>query len=390
MKRLVREEKFKIPDYIFIALSILNIGIFVFSSDIFGNIGLFSLFARMLIIVNVAVLLLGFLKQSSSHAVKQYITIFFMFLFGVLSYLICRPISLFDFVVLFAGYLAVPVYAVSVPKLKFNSNLIVWFRLISVVYAFYFIYRGFFTPTYREGTGALLMGYINSNTTGAYMFLVSLFVLLSFNNAAKRIWRIFSYLIVTLLLYLIIQTQCRTAFILTSVCLIYAVLPKIYRPGKIFAAISVVSSFLFYYIYIYLYQMRWNIDLTILDKTVYSGRQEIFLEYGIKYTVFGNFEELFSGLNVSVGVVNTLGIVGFIAFLVFYINFLSSPVMQNYKGKRRERRNLPLLCFCAIMIHGCVETVLFTGGSVFAGVIGCIIAVIICNNQDVQQKQIKR
>ena len=136
--------------------------------------------------------------------------------------------------------------------------------------------------------------------------------------------------------------------------------------------------------------MRWNIDLTILDKTVYSGRQEIFLEYGIKYTVFGNFEELFSGLNVSVGVVNTLGIVGFIAFLVFYINFLSSPVMQNYKGKRRERRNLPLLCFCAIMIHGCVETVLFTGGSVFAGVIGCIIAVIICNNQDVQQKQIKR
>ena len=371
-------------------LSVLNVGVFVFSSDIFGNIGLFSLFARLLIIVNLGVLLLGFLKQSSSHAVKQYVTIFFMLIFGVLSYLINRPISLFEFIVLFAGYLAVPVYAVSVPKLKFNRNMIVWFRIISVVYALYFIYRGFFTPTYREGSGALLLGYINSNTTGAYMFLVSLFVLLSFNNAAKRIWRIFSYLIVAILLYLIIQTQCRTAFILTGLCLVYAVLPKIYRPGKLFVTVSVLSSYLFYYLYTYLYQISWNTDLTILDRTFYSGRQITFLEIGLKYSLFGDFKELFGGLNVSLGVLNTLGIIGFVLFLIFYTTFLFSPIMQNYKGKRREKRNLPLICFCAIMFHGCVETVLFTGGSVFAGVIGCIIAVIMCNNQDVQQKQIKR
>ncbi len=374
--------RINVMDWLFIAVCCCNMGIFLFSSDMFYNFGLFSLSARLFIILNILTFILTMFRPTDKYQTWQVLIMIFMAFFMVTSYVIRPAGSLYDFVIALTGYIAVPIYALAVQRVSFSDTMIKVLRVVSVIYAALFIYRGYFARTYRPNSDALTLGYTNPNTTGAYMFLICLFVLLAFDNVEKKVWRYFSYCLVALMLYPILLTQCRAAFFLTMICYVYAVFPKIYRPQKVFPAVCVVFPWFFYYLYIYLYKIGWNVDAMLLDKTIYSGRQETFLSENIVYTLLGYFSKGFAGLNSAVGVINTLGIIGFVLYAAFYICFLTAPFMQSYIGKRVNKRNLPLVCMSALMLYGCVESMMFTAGTVFAGMIGCILAVIACNHKE--------
>lgn len=380
--RLDNKQRTSIIDLLFAAVCCCNMGIFLFGSDLFGNEGLLSLSARIYILLDIIILACILLRPFDKNQKRQLITMALMAFFAVITYILKPSGSLFDFVITLIGYIAVPIYALAVQKVSFCNGMIYLLRVVSVIYALFFIYRGYITPTFRPGSDALMLGYINPNITGAYMFLVCILLLVAFNNVEKKIWRYMSYALVVLVLYPILLTQCRSALLLTSACLVYAVFPRIYRPKKLFPVVCTVFPWAFYYLYLYLYRVGWNLDMELLDKTIYSGRQETFVNEKIIYTLFGNFDKNFGGLNSAVGVINTLGLIGFVLFVVFYVSFLTAPLMQNYKGKRVEKRNLPLFCMGALMLHGCVESAMFTAGTVYAGMVGCILVAIACNNRE--------
>lgn len=372
-----------VVDLIFIVITLTNLGIFIFSSAISYNESIFSFCARLLILLNLFLLLVTVFQknkfpvtQKTSHRLLGLAAISIF-----ISYLLNQQDGFINFMIRFCGYLAVPIYIFAVQRFTFSKKMSSWFKFIAAIYVLFFCTALIFGPTYHPVTGALTLGYHNPNATGAIFLMTAVFVQLAFYNSVKRFPRWFSYIAVAVLIYLIILTQCRSAFLLTLVCFIYAISPRSFRPGKIYILLCLCSSYIFYYLYIYLFESGWQLEATILDRTIYSGRQNAFIEYGIDYTLFGDFA--IDGLNLAATLINSIGIVGTLLLAAYYAKNLLSPFFQNIHDHNNSHKNLPLFCLGALFVHGCVEVAFFTAGSFFGSMIGCILAVIACNRQEI-------
>ena len=339
------QERTTISNRMIILVSILNLFFLIFTSSFAFNESMASICAR--------------------HAKKNYL-LFLALLFSLLiSYILSSQGGGMDFLITMCSYLAVPIYMLVIPSVKFSDRTLCWFKKIGVCYVLFFVAAYLFKPAYQRVSGALTLGYSNSNTAGMYMYLTAIFLLLAFQNCSNKNEKLFSYGIVGIIDFLIVRTQCRTAFLLTSLCLICAFFPNILHPKKRFAVVCVVSPLVFYYLYSYLYKI-----------TIYSGRQKMFASQDMSFSLFGNYVHHFAGLNVALVFMTSVGILGFSIFMIYSILFMLSPFIQSSQTLIPEQCNLKLICIGTIFIYGCVESALFTGGSVFAGLIGCAMAAI--------------
>lgn len=353
-----------------ILISILNLIFFISTSSFALNPSIASICAQGLIGINILFLVV-FVGNNFRHAQKDFIIFLLLLLSLLLSYIVSLQSGLKDLFITASAYLSVPIYMLVIPHINLKVKTFEWFKKIGICYALFFIVAYLYKPVYHTFSGALTFGFSNSNTAGMYLYLTSIFILMAFRDSSKKYEKFFSYGIVVILDYLIAQTQCRTAFLLTTFCLICAVFPSLFRPKNRFAVACVVSPVVFYYLYSFLYKISWNLDLTILGRTIYSGRQDMFAIEGIKLSLLGNYVHHFAGLNTAAVLINAVGILGFAIFIIYSILFLTSSFIQRADS---NRCNLKLICVGTIFIYGCVESALFTGGSVFAGMIGCILA----------------
>ena len=369
------QERTTISNRMIILVSILNLFFLIFTSSFAFNESMASICARGLMFTNIAFLMLFMIKKSR-HAKKNYL-LFLALLFSLLiSYILSSQGGGMDFLITMCSYLAVPIYMLVIPSVKFSDRTLCWFKKIGVCYVLFFVAAYLFKPAYQRVSGALTLGYSNSNTAGMYMYLTAIFLLLAFQNCSNKNEKLFSYGIVGIIDFLIVRTQCRTAFLLTSLCLICAFFFFILHPKKRFTVVCVVSPLVFYYLYSYLYKISWNLDFTILGRTIYSGRQKMFASQDMSFSLFGNYVHHFAGLNVALVFMTSVGILGFSIFMIYSILFMLSPFIQSSQTLIPEQCNLKLICIGTIFIYGCVESALFTGGSVFAGLIGCAMAAI--------------
>ena len=364
-----------IADKLIILVSVFNLFFLIFTSSFAFNEMLASLCARGLMLINI-IFFVMFTIKNIRHAKKNYL-LFLILAFSLgISYLLSPQGGLGNFFINLCSYLAVPIYMLVIPAVKVSDKTRQWLKKISVCYVLFFIVAYLYNPTILAATGALTLGFSNPNTAGMYMYLTAIFLLLAFQNCGNKYEKLLSYGLVIILDYLIAQTQCRTAFLLTLFCLICAIFPNFFHPKKKFAVACVLSPIIFYYLYMYLYKMSWNLDFTILGRTIYSGRQEMFMLQGMDFSLFGNYAQNFEGLNVALAFVNTVGVFGLCAFIIYSILFMLSPFVQNSTTATSNSSYLKLICIGTIFIYGCVEVALVTGGSVFAGLIGCAMATI--------------
>lgn len=368
-------ERTTISNRLIVLVSILNLFFLMFTSSLAFNEFIASICARGLIISNLTFLIL-FMIRNSRHAKSNYL-LFLALLFSLLiSYILSSLGSWMDFFITMCSYLSVPIYMLVIPSVKFSNKTFSWFKKIGIFYALFFIMSFLYKPTILPFSGALTLGYSNSNTAGMYMYLVAIFILLAFQSCSHRNEKKISYILVAIIDYLIVRTQCRTAFLLTSLCLICAIFPNLFHPKKKLAVACVVSPMVFFYLYSFLYKISWNLDFTILGRTIYSGRQAMFASQGMQFSLFGNYSHHFGGLNIALVFITSVGVLGFSLFTIYSILFMLSPFVQKRQVLTPNQCNLNLLCIGTIFIYGCVESALFTGGSVFAGLIGCAMATI--------------
>lgn len=360
-------------------VSVLNLAVFVFSSDTFYNVGLFSFSARLLLVFNIVILLcVVTLRMLDRRVFHTLCLLAIIIVTAYMSFSIHPYGSTNDFITLLAGYLAVPIYMLVVPEIEYSEDMRSWFKVVCLLYALFFIYCGFLTPTYREGTNALMLGYSNSNRTGAYMLLTVVLMIVLFAREVKIWIRVCTWIIEICLMYLMVLTQCRTAFLIALACLIYSVLPKTPEIGKKFSIFCVIFPAVFLVLYVLAYTQGWLSDVTILGRTIYSGRQETFVSDSQSLSVFGNYAAgRFVGLNYVQAVLNTWGIVGLGLCWLYYIRFFISDFLDDCDYMFSN--NLSRFCFSVLMLHGCTEASFFTGGTVYAGMLGCILFVISMN-----------
>lgn len=358
------------------AVSILNLLVFVFSTDTFMNESVYSLASRLLLIANLLILT-GTLMQRfiERDAFWSLVLLAAMGLSAYVSYSVHPIGGMSDFLIKLCCYLAVPIYILAIPQLEQPAKMLNWFKALGLIYGAFFVICGIFFPSYRKGTDALMLGYSNSNRTGAYMLLVFVMLVLLFYREEKKVMRWGVLIMQMVLMYLMILTQCRTAYLLSLASFIYSILPRVPRVGKKFSCFCILFPAVFLILYVAAYNAGWMSDATIMGRTIYSGRQYTFVKETHDISLLGNYAiSGFGGLNYVQAVMNTVGVAGLVLCWVYYTRFFKGSFLDD--SDLGCDRSISRFCFSVLMVHGCTETSFFTGGTVYAGMIGCILMVI--------------
>lgn len=254
---------------------------------------------------------------------------------------------------------------------------------LSLIFAVYT-----FTPiAYRVHTNGVIWYSIyyvfdlgNSNLAGIYIFFFYCVLLI---NLAYRKRKILIILIMIYDLYMIYGTHCRSAlFTALFVTIAFFLVGRIKLPNVIIILGILIPAF-FIIFYLHLYNSFGSQGVKVLDKSLFTGRQNIFLDFlgyldsPIK-VCFGNFEKagLKNGHNIIVSVLSSLGIFGLSAFYLFYGRILCSI----NKKEKSSIRTMSIICIIGLFIMSSAEASLFLGG--FPGVVFVSSFVLLSNFSD--------
>lgn len=359
-------------------VSVANMLVFIFSTDKFYNLTIFSLAARLLLMSNLLIFIYVAVRRRLPIRVFSSLALLLaMAGSAYISYSLNPLGGIGDFLISLSSYLAVPIYMAAIPELRETEGMIPWLKCMAWGYALVFVVMSVVFPSYRIGTGALMLGYSNSNATGAYLFLVIMLLVLLYQKEKRKIVKGAVIAIECTLLSFIIATQSRTAFLLAAAAILYDVLPYTLRLTKRFSTILVFLPAVFSVLYLWVYRKGLLADATILGKPIFSGRQYGFAETQ-PLTLFGQYANgAFGGLNVYLAVSTTVGLIGTVLWWIVYTRFVSLDFLD--RSDTRSNKGLSRFCFCLLLLHGCTEACIFTGGTVFAGMVGIILIAIAAN-----------
>ncbi len=220
------------------------------------------------------------------------------------------------------------------------------------------------------------------NSNLAAMNIFSFYCILLINLAYRK-HKIPIIILMIFDLYMIYGTYCRSVLITAVIVTAAFFLLGRRKIPKAIIIISELVPVLFIFIYMWMYYIMGNQSIKILDKSLFSGRQNIFLEYlsylsGWDKVLFGNFSEAAfqNAHNITVSVLATIGIVGLVAFYSFYIR-----VINEINDKETSSvRNISIICILGLFLQSSMEASLFLGG--FPGIMFLSTFVMVSNYTD--------
>lgn len=212
---------------------------------------------------------------------------------------------------------------------------------------------------------SLNLGYSNPNATAIYLFLNIIYLLLFLNYLEKKKYIFAVLCLIAYQAYLIYCTDSRTCMFVAIVILLYGLNIINFKVKKwwIFAALAFPIIFLF--VYTIFYENRLFMDLEIMGKEFYSGREAYFaeqLEHLKDYWLFGDIgkNKLTNMHNGFLSLFASLGLVGTVLYYIFIIRNLLNGVEWGCKNKTAM---MAMVAILAVYIQTSSEAALMTGGS---------------------------
>ena len=264
-----------------------------------------------------------------------------------------------DYLTLFLLFLVVPLYALT-PK---DRKVMEWFTVLYTA-TFLILSRSSVAYLFEDGAnnGSLALGMTNPNLTGMILSGILGISIISLREKERN--KVFLVLSITILFILIYLTQSRSAFICGILMLIYTFLFSKRRIPKAFIYFSLIVPVLAPFIYISFYRGQRLLNLNLLDKTFYSGRQFIyqnliFSQKSLTDLLFGNLEkyQFNNATNAPLTLFLSLGLVGLLtSFVVFTRRVL---ILNDQAGTHAQRS--AIVCILCLFIESAAESFMFTG-----------------------------
>lgn len=232
-----------------------------------------------------------------------------------------------------------------------NNIILIYFSLSPVAH-----WNGHFFEEY------LTFGFYNSNFAGIIAFIINSIFLVSGNT--KKFWKkIFNYAIYLWMVYLIFQTNCRSAFVASLIILVLFFLFVKFRLPKTIIYLFLVVPVLFVPFYIEFAKEHEQERMEILGKGVVSGRQhvykEVLSELEFQDILIGKISKggVTNAHNAALSIFLALGIFGCIAF--GYI--LCKVLLRDNENAVSRNAKIAIYAILASIIESCGEAVLFIG-----------------------------
>ena len=218
----------------------------------------------------------------------------------------------------------------------------------------------------------LTLGFNNPNLTSMIVFYVFVAILMYFKDEKKFLVKIFYFILLCYLFYLIYQTDCRTtlfmlvflivSFLLTSRNKILSSFMK----KKIITIATLAFPILFGLLYVYFSQLPEYRDIELLGKPLFSGRQTLYVDF---YKTLS--ESPIIGLcgrykfaNAHNGMLTILLNTGFIGLILYIIyTYRSLRSLSNTIIKPNDV--LYLIAIIAVYISSSGESAMLVAGNLF-------------------------
>lgn len=249
------------------------------------------------------------------------------------------------------------IFAISYRFYKWNGWIFVIIALILIALS-----QSSVAYIFEDGreTGALALGMTNPNLTGLLISGVFSMLLINFNSMK---YKPIIVLVMGYLIYLILLTGARNAFISTMFLLIYALFYKDKKIPSYILIIMMLIPVLFILVYLQLYWAGFE-DFVFLGKDFFSGRQNTFIYYweSLKtplHYLFGNIGFL-SFANALNGPLAVFCNVGFVGFLLFYWNLGDKLLFLN-KMAYSQKSRLAMVCILGVCLQASAESLMFLG-----------------------------
>ena len=219
----------------------------------------------------------------------------------------------------------------------------------------------------------ITMGFNNPNLAGMWLGTMIYFLAISVGMAKNKFFKIFTVMLMAVMLYMITVTECRNALLSLAVVLLLWIMHKI-RKNKSFKPWSILFVIVLPLIFVGLYFAVLKTDLVDaleflvsegknLDSRVRIWGNGLKTIDGIKlitgnYYAEGNKTGEFQLHNISLDILVAYGVIVFI-LSVLYITKLLVPAA---KKTPKNVLNFGILCFFGVWLFGLGEAAFITGG----------------------------
>ncbi|NLK93453.1 MAG: hypothetical protein GX273_10150 [Bacteroidales bacterium] len=248
--------------------------------------------------------------------------------------------------------------------LKFKDILIVSYILafVFIIYTF-----GDFSFKYREineyGALQFTMGLGNPNAVSFYVLFACMILLINILTTKSNIQKLFDFVLIGFMAYILLLLRSRMVLLCLAIAIFALFFKKKKKANTIIAGIMMTIPIAA--VPFLLYQNTKLKSLELLGKAVDTGRYEIYSEFlnelksaPLQY-IFGNFKKyaFYNLHNGPMSIIATIGIVGFILYMIFWINEIKN-ITKNMQSRYQTVAYVFILLF---FLHSASEAMSVIG-----------------------------
>ena len=309
-------------------------------------------------------------------------------LFSVLGVAVSGASALLGKIVEYMCFLMLPAYGILFREVKSVKPIKIAIFIANFFYAGLFVFLSFTDIAYRyvgeygiEYTYGMTLGYANPNETGMYL-LVSFAIMLSlFFYTDKLYVKALAALFGGYLFYCIVMTESRICLILVILLLIVQFTGWIRRTGKNTAKIVTLIPAIFAVILIF--APSFLDSLQLMGDSLEGGRSAVIKPFLAKLDfsvfLFGDFSE-FAGHNLHNSYVTKFAFFGIFTVIVY--TFFLQNMLHEYRARLSDKCAwCAYAAFLCIILHGIAEATFITSGTVYAGLVGLLLLLMLPGEQ---------
>lgn len=262
------------------------------------------------------------------------------------------------------GFIEMPIAIMLMDCVDYNEENARFILYINILIAIVFSLLSMTKYAYSGILDSLYLGYSNPNATAIYLLLNQAVLIMFLPMLGKVTLKILVIGLCVYEEYLIYLTDSRTCLIVSIAIVIYYLFGKKIKIPKWIIIAAMLFPLIFILIYTNMYASGKYVDLQILGKELYSGREVYFLSQmdilSWKNILGEVRQHYFTNMhNGPLAIIASCGVLGYILWFLFY--FLT--IRRYHSVARSQLQFIALAAILGVFIHSCSEAALIVGGA---------------------------
>lgn len=319
-------------------------------------------------------------KRKDSISKKKIWILLLILIFSFLSILVSKTMLNLETLKVYYIFLATLLFFYTCSEIEISKLMVSFVLTINLFLSFLYILVFLFQKKIFFFEGILTFNWGNPNTTGHWIFLEMIYLILFYYYTNKKSLKFILGLCSIILFYFLYLTDARMSIVSILVCMFFALIEnkmKNIKLSNVFVTICILAPLIIPICLVLIYKFNVLENFTFLGKSIFSGREVIWsvlFENSKKHLLLGNYSKIISEVNVGISKIITrdaylslhnsymevIGRYGYITFFLF-LEYLFTIVITINDNCTSKTQKIALLAFLIALISDTTESTLVSG-----------------------------